>query len=187
MPSNPYRAGNPVGGSPAFVGRTDVLRAVQRVLGNPHENAIVLYGQRRIGKTSVLLELVQRLAASDAYRPVYFDLQDKAARPLAQRITEKLQLPPPEGWNGDAPGRFREEFLLQVTRQIMLWWLVDELVRAMRSESAFSQWLHSEQLEGRWTKGQRAQVAEAAKGLGRGVRDLMRAFAVGAGAGAANA
>jgi len=41
-------------------------------------------------------------------------------------------------------------------------------------------------LEGRWTKGQRAQVAEAAKGLGRGVRDLMQAFAMGVGAGASN-
>lgn len=55
MPSNPYRAGNPVGGSPAFVGRADVLRGVQRVLENPHAYAIVLYGQRRIGKTSVLV------------------------------------------------------------------------------------------------------------------------------------
>ena len=66
------------------------------------------------------------------------------------------------------------------------WWLADELVRAMRSDSAFSQWLHAEQLEGRWTKGQRAQVAEAAKALGRGVRELMQAFAMGAGASVTN-
>lgn len=68
----------------------------------------------------------------------------------------------------------------------MLWWLADELMRVMRSDPAFSRWLHTERLEGRWTKGQREQVAEAAKGLGRGVRDLMHAFAMGAGAGAAN-
>ena len=68
----------------------------------------------------------------------------------------------------------------------MLWWLADELVRAMRSDSAFSQWLHSEQLEGRWTKGQREEVGEAAKKLGRGVRDLMERFAIGVGMGAAN-
>jgi len=41
-------------------------------------------------------------------------------------------------------------------------------------------------LEGRWTKGQRAQVAEAAKALGRGVRELMQAFAMGAGASVTN-
>jgi len=31
-PFNPYVAGNPVGDSPAFVGRADVLREVMRVL-----------------------------------------------------------------------------------------------------------------------------------------------------------
>ena len=125
MPSNPYRAGNPVGGSPAFIGREDILRGVLRVLASSHENAIVLYGQRRIGKTSVLMELVERLAAAGPYRPVYFDLQDKAARPLAevlnelaQRIAGKLELPAPERWADDAPRRFREEFLPQVLERL---------------------------------------------------------------------
>ena len=63
-PGNPYRAGKPVGGSPVFVGREDILRSVLRMLESPGENAIVLYGQRRIGKTSVLQELVERLAAN---------------------------------------------------------------------------------------------------------------------------
>ena len=31
-PINPYVAGNPVGDSPAFIGRADVLREVLRVL-----------------------------------------------------------------------------------------------------------------------------------------------------------
>jgi len=47
VPLNPYIAGNPVGDSPAFVGRVDVLREVLRVLRRPQDNAIVLYGQRR--------------------------------------------------------------------------------------------------------------------------------------------
>ena len=54
---NPYIAGNPVGDSHAFIGRDDVLREVRRVLRHPHSNAIVLFGQRRIGKTSVLQHL----------------------------------------------------------------------------------------------------------------------------------
>lgn len=74
----------------------------------------------------------------------------------------------------------------KVTREVMLWWLADELTRAMRSDSAFSQWLHTHQLEGRWTRGQREEVAEAAKNLGRGVQDLLQAFAMGAGAGVAS-
>ena len=74
-PTNPYIAGNPVGGSPAFVGRETILRSVLRMLENPGENAIVLYGQRRIGKTSVLQELVQRLRSGGPYHPLYFDLR----------------------------------------------------------------------------------------------------------------
>jgi predicted AAA+ superfamily ATPase len=53
-PNNPYVAGNPVGGSEAFIGRADVLREVVRVLRRPQDNAVVLYGQRRIGKTLLL-------------------------------------------------------------------------------------------------------------------------------------
>ena len=54
LATNPYIAGNPVGKSPAFVGREDVLREVLRILRSTSQNAITLFGQRRIGKTSVL-------------------------------------------------------------------------------------------------------------------------------------
>ena len=91
LPQNPYIAGNPVGGSQAFVGRADVLRAVLRVLKSPGENALVLYGQRRIGKTSVLQELMARLPQEGPYQPVYFDLQDKAALPLNIVLRELMQ------------------------------------------------------------------------------------------------
>lgn len=89
MPRNPYVAGNPVGDSPAFVGRADVLRSVLRVLRHDQQNAIVLYGQRRIGKTSILQHLAARLPEEGPYSPVYFDLQDKAAWPLG-RVLEEL-------------------------------------------------------------------------------------------------
>jgi tetratricopeptide (TPR) repeat protein len=125
MPESPYRAGNPVGGSPAFVGREDILRRVLRVLANPDENAIVLYGQRRIGKSSVLQELAARLTDVGAYSPVYFDLQDKAARSLdavlmelAQRIATQLGAPTPVGWAEDAQARFKNEFLPQILERL---------------------------------------------------------------------
>ncbi len=69
----------------------------------------------------------------------------------------------------------------KVTRQIMLWWLADELVQAMRSESDFSQWLSSEELEGRWTRNQRDQMIEAAKNSVQIVYQLMDAFTKGKG------
>ena len=82
--SNPYIAGNPVRGQINFVGRQDILRDVQRVLRDPDANAIVLYGQRRIGKTSILFQLEQQLAETGAYLPVYFDLHDKTDLSLAE-------------------------------------------------------------------------------------------------------
>lgn len=53
IPANPYVAGNPVGDSPAFVGRADVLREVVRVLRRSQDNALVLYGQRRLRREVV--------------------------------------------------------------------------------------------------------------------------------------
>ena len=88
IPVNPYIAGNPVGGGNAFIGRADVLRGVLGVLRRLGENAPVLHGQRRIGKTSVLQELAIRLPAEGPYRPVYFDLQDKAALSLVEVLAE---------------------------------------------------------------------------------------------------
>ena len=85
---NPYIAGNPVGGGDAFTGRADVVHDVLCMLETPHENGLVLYGQRRIGKTSILQELEASLPQKGTYAPVYFDLQDKAALPLEQVLNE---------------------------------------------------------------------------------------------------
>jgi alpha-glucoside transport system substrate-binding protein len=124
VPRNPYVAGNPVGDSPAFIGRADVLRAVLRILRHDQQNAIVLYGQRRIGKTSILQHLKVRLPQEGPYFPVYFDLQDKAALPLG-RVLEELaaaiayaldQAPPALG--PDQERSFRDEWLPAVLRAL---------------------------------------------------------------------
>src|SRR5688572_4417253 len=103
MHLNPYIAGNPLGGPTGFFGREDIFREVMQALRHPQSNAIVLYGQRRIGKTSVLLQLERQLAATGEYTSVYFDLQDKADKPLnevlyelAQRISGTIGQPVPE-------------------------------------------------------------------------------------------
>ncbi len=79
---NPYVVGNPVTGT-AFYGREDVFRFVQDTLIASRQNAVVLYGQRRMGKTSILRELPIRLPAGK-FHAVYFDLQGWAAKPLAE-------------------------------------------------------------------------------------------------------
>ncbi|MDM8568707.1 hypothetical protein QUF50_04175 [Thiotrichales bacterium HSG1] len=96
----PYVTGNAVGGSPNFIGRTDILKAVDDVLYDPKQNSLVLFGQRRIGKTSILLELKDKLSTKGKYHTIYFDLMDKAHNPLevilndlATTISQKLQIP----------------------------------------------------------------------------------------------
>jgi hypothetical protein len=64
----------------------------------------------------------------------------------------------------------------RVTQRIMVLWLADELMRAIRSDSSFSDWLQAAQLEGRWTRGQREQLIAAAKSLGDGIIRLVEAL-----------
>jgi tetratricopeptide (TPR) repeat protein len=105
-PDNPYVTGNAVGGSPAFIGRTDILQAIDHILCNSQQNAIVLFGQRRIGKTSVLKELEAKLPEKGNYQPIFFDLMDKAHQPLevilndlAETISQKLNTEKPQWEN----------------------------------------------------------------------------------------
>ncbi|PID56383.1 hypothetical protein CSB45_11920 [candidate division KSB3 bacterium] len=73
---NPYIAGNPVVSDEKLIGRKRLVRDIERVLEHPSTHAIVLYGQRRIGKTSVLLHLEHNLLRRHEYLPVYVDVQE---------------------------------------------------------------------------------------------------------------
>ena len=115
---NPYVAGNPLKNSAQFFGREDIVREVMLMLHHPEEKAIVLFGQRRIGKTTILLQMVQRLSAQKEFTPVFFDLQDRASSPLkevlyklAQTICATLELPAPAFERFDEDGvYFQREF-----------------------------------------------------------------------------
>ena len=124
-PTNPYVAGAVLRGKKGFFGRRNKMRRVERELRNPTTSALVLFGQRRIGKTSLLMQL-QRTLPVDSFLPVYFDLQDQAARPLAQvladladTVAERAGLPPPDPDAFDDAGRFfRRTFLPQIYRAL---------------------------------------------------------------------
>lgn len=99
----PFIVGNSVGNTPAFIGRSDVFEQVDRFLRQPAETGLLLFGQRRIGKTSILHQLRTRLPNEGPWFPVLFDLQGKASasidqilRSLANAIAATLDLPPPE-------------------------------------------------------------------------------------------
>ncbi len=70
---NPYIAGSPVTGTEMFYGREDVFSFIQRNLTGQHRDTpIVLYGQRRTGKTSVLYQLHRHLDPS--YLCIFIDM-----------------------------------------------------------------------------------------------------------------
>lgn len=80
---NPYTTGGPVGENLSFYGREDVILEIKRILKSKDLSVITLFGQRRIGKTSLLQYLTKRLPEEGNYHTVYYDLQDKADWPLA--------------------------------------------------------------------------------------------------------
>lgn len=124
--SNPYTAGNPVYGRNKFIGRADVLCDVLWTLSNPDTNAIMLFGQRRIGKTSILLHIQQELIEKHEYTPIYFDLQHKASFPLvdvlyhiAQKISFVLKTPLPRREQFDVSGKFFREVFIPAAVKIV--------------------------------------------------------------------
>jgi hypothetical protein len=97
---NPYVAGAPVMNDEMFFGRRQL---VDRILQTIHNNSLLLYGERRIGKTSIQHQLKRRLLDIDdphfAFYPVYIDLQGTPqeqffwtiARDIAEELTPALE------------------------------------------------------------------------------------------------
>jgi outer membrane protein assembly factor BamD (BamD/ComL family) len=116
---NPYIVGSPVSGESGFFGREDIFDFVRATLSAPGQNVAVLYGQRRIGKTSILHQLPRHLPPE--FASVYFDLQGQERRPLphvlydlARRIARTLDRPIPTRDAFRQNGRFfQTDFLSQ--------------------------------------------------------------------------
>jgi len=73
---NPYIAGAPVVEPSMFFGRQDVFEWIEQNLSGRFVNHIlVIHGQRRVGKTSVLKQIPNHL--SPLFINVFFDLQGR--------------------------------------------------------------------------------------------------------------
>lgn len=117
---NPYIL-TPLTEGVGFFGREAVLRFVRNTLSAPFQNVVVLFGQRRIGKTSVLYQLTQPGITPQGFRAVYFDLQGRAQQPLGQvlyglarEIARSLGLPAPQRTDFEEETFFQYGFLPQV-------------------------------------------------------------------------
>ena len=129
---NPYIAGSPITGSEMFFGREDVFEFVKRTLSGKHrDNVIVLYGQRRTGKTSVLYHISRHLDPS--YLSVFVDLHALALEGVSGLLWElanyivrglrrdygiEMPRPKPSEFMTDARDFFRNEFLGSVKTAI---------------------------------------------------------------------
>ena len=78
---NPYIAGAPVTEASMFFGRQDVFDWIERSLAGKYvDHILVVHGQRRVGKTSVLKQIPNFLPSR--YVQVYFDLQGRTQTSL---------------------------------------------------------------------------------------------------------
>ncbi|HEY53332.1 MAG TPA: AAA family ATPase [Caldilineae bacterium] len=88
---NPYVAGSPIRDTHMFYGRQGLLKEIEATL---FRNSLLLHGERRIGKTSLLYQLMQRLEhkQDERYRyiPIYVDLEGAPETEFFHRIMESM-------------------------------------------------------------------------------------------------
>ena len=150
---NPYIAGNPVTGEEMFFGREDVFTFIRQTLRGQHrDQVIVLYGQRRTGKTSILYQMHRYL--DPRYLCIFIDLHGLSMESeatflweLANQIRRVLgrdygiALPAPDrgAFEADPRSYFANDFLDQAwqavgDRHILL--MLDEAVRLQEQVQA---------------------------------------------------
>lgn len=124
---NPYVVGRPLLDADPFFGREDLFaRLAASLQGAEQDNVVVLIGQRRMGKTSMLRRLHRYLPES--YVPVLVDLQgllgtgenaffSEVVGQIVDELAEHdvdVREPPPAAFATDPGGFFRRRFLADV-------------------------------------------------------------------------
>lgn len=106
---NPYIAGAPIRTEEMFFGRTQLL---QRILNTIHNNSLMIYGPRRIGKTSLQHQLKRRLANLNDpeydFVPVMVDLQGTNEEHFFTTLMEEIIDACKKRVNGDVTFRVQE-------------------------------------------------------------------------------
>ncbi|MFY7800117.1 MAG: ABC transporter substrate-binding protein [Dolichospermum sp.] len=126
---NPYIIGRPIDYRESLFGRESIFQLVQENL-QQSQQLLLLYGQRRIGKSSIILSIPQQLAEVNEFVFVTFDLSFYSQQPwssilaaLAQAIVDNLELetsisPPTTTELELEINIFERQFLPQVYQQL---------------------------------------------------------------------
>ncbi len=106
---SPYQVGNPEVRDGMFFGREGTMERIRRQLGGDHANVVLLEGNRRTGKTSILQRL-EKVETPPGWIPVYCSFQDADSvatadvfRLFARRTGEALADAGIETWVPDWP------------------------------------------------------------------------------------
>jgi ligand-binding sensor domain-containing protein len=88
---NPYISGEPVRSEEMFFGRRELL---EQIVSTLHNNSIMIHGERRIGKTSILYQLAKVLRQIDDkefwFVPVFIDLEGTSQERLFRLLSEEI-------------------------------------------------------------------------------------------------
>jgi hypothetical protein len=125
---NPFNTGSPARGE-GFFNRQDILGDVISFLRKSAQFNFLIWGQRRIGKTSLLRRLQDGPDLDDLAYPVYFNLQDKARTRLPQLLFEiarrinvdldlELEVKENDFLDNDGPLYFKETFIPAVCENL---------------------------------------------------------------------
>lgn len=124
---NPFITSLPVRGDD-FFGREKLINDIETFLSNKNEFILIIHGQRRIGKTSLLFKIHDDMNNNNNQgggNAIFFDLQNKANEPLhtilweiALNINNNLATPLDLNKNylteGNAREYFKKQFLPEV-------------------------------------------------------------------------
>lgn len=89
----PFAEGGPVDDAEMFVGRDDLLaRLESSLLSGSGSKSIVMFGQKRAGKSSLIEHLRRRLARREGIVPISFSLQDIATELSVQAFLHRILL-----------------------------------------------------------------------------------------------
>ena len=105
--ASPYIVGSPVDRKEMFFGRADIMDVIRRQFGaRTHANVVLLEGNRRTGKTSILRQIEKSRILGSDWIPVYCSLQDTSNmatgsvfRLLARTIGLTLYRVGVDGWD----------------------------------------------------------------------------------------
>ena len=126
--NNPFNTGSPARGE-GFFDREGIIDDVILFLKKTHEFNFLIFGQRRIGKTSLLRKLQDDKKIQVLAHPVYINLQDKARMVLPQLLfdiaqqvkadlTLKIDVKENDFINAKDPLFFKDKFLPTVCDDI---------------------------------------------------------------------